>query len=298
MGMQRRTFLGVGLGAGVGVWTARAAQPATPAGAPGSAPAGAGADSSAASWSPVTDPAVARQVVGLSHRDLDGVRAIVDPHPELASSAIDWGFGDWESAIGAASHVGRRDIVEYLMSQGARPDLFTLAMLGNLDAVRAMVEAAPGLQRLKGPHGLTLAHHARAGGEAGAAVLAYLEGLEGADEVAVSQPLHEDQTAAIIGAYQLHGAPAPGEHVGGSAGFAAPVDLGDGLARFEIAQGRRAMEFRGQDGTSRNLIHVGGLAFHPAGAPSVRLVFTSVTGRPEATLTMGGRRYACVGVEG
>src|SRR5688572_4319271 len=61
---------------------------------------------------PSHDPASVREIVGKSHRDLEGVKKLVDVRPELAKAVWDWGFGDWESALGAASHVGRRDIAE------------------------------------------------------------------------------------------------------------------------------------------------------------------------------------------
>lgn len=108
------------------------------------------------------------------------MRRLVSERPALATAAWDWGFGDWETALGAASHTGRRDIAELLMSHGARPTVFTLAMLGDVDAVRAIVRGRPGTQRITGPHGLSLLHHARAGGEA-AAVVAFLETLGDAD---------------------------------------------------------------------------------------------------------------------
>src|SRR5690348_10364208 len=52
---------------------------------------------------------VASEVVGVSHFDLNKLKSLVDARPELAKAEWDWGFGDWESAIGAASHVGRKD---------------------------------------------------------------------------------------------------------------------------------------------------------------------------------------------
>ena len=58
---------------------------------------------------------IAWEVVGSSHFKFDRLKELVDPRPELAKAVWDWGYGDWEQAIGAASHVGRRDIAEYLM---------------------------------------------------------------------------------------------------------------------------------------------------------------------------------------
>ncbi|WP_207764279.1 hypothetical protein [Hanstruepera neustonica] len=109
---------------------------------------------------PNIPPEVISEVVGKSHFDLDAVKALVDKRPELARSVWEWRFGDFESAIGAASHVGRRDIALYLIKKGARPTLFTFAMLGHYEAVKATVEASPGIQQTMGPHGISLLDHA------------------------------------------------------------------------------------------------------------------------------------------
>lgn len=112
-------------------------------------------------------PAIAEEivaeVVGVSHFNLDRLKELVNKRPELARATWDWGFGDWETAIGAASHVGRKDIVDYLISKGARPDIFTFAMLGAYEMVKSMIEWMPGLQRTSGPHGISLLQHAKNG---------------------------------------------------------------------------------------------------------------------------------------
>src|SRR5215475_6578448 len=74
-----------------------------------------------------------REMVTVSHFDLKRVKELVEARPSLARAAWDWGFGDWESALGAASHVGNRAIAGYLIEKGARPSLFSAAMLGQLD---------------------------------------------------------------------------------------------------------------------------------------------------------------------
>ena len=81
---------------------------------------------------PAQDPEQVLEMVLVAHSDVDRVRALVVESPELAKAAVDWGFGDWESALGAASHMGRRDIAEVLLENGARPSLFSAAMLGQL----------------------------------------------------------------------------------------------------------------------------------------------------------------------
>jgi len=64
---------------------------------------------------PSIDDEIVAEVVGSSHFDLDRVKELVEHRPELARATWDWAFGDWETALGAASHVGRRDIAEYLI---------------------------------------------------------------------------------------------------------------------------------------------------------------------------------------
>ena len=112
---------------------------------------------------PNIDPEIVSEVVGKSHFNFERVKELVDARPELARSVWEWRFGDFESAIGAASHVGRRDIVQYLMTKGARPTIFTFAMLGAYDTVISMVEFSPGIQKTMGPHGISVLDHAHYG---------------------------------------------------------------------------------------------------------------------------------------
>ena len=111
------------------------------------------------------------------HFDLDGVKRMLAVHPTLLNSSYDWDHGDFEMAIGGAGHMGRRDIAEYLLSQGGRMDIFVATMLGRLDIVKATLTAYPALLQGRGPHGLTFLHHARQGGDAAREVLEYLQSL-------------------------------------------------------------------------------------------------------------------------
>src|SRR5262249_52878347 len=98
---------------------------------------------------PSQPPELVRETVVFAHFDLKRIKELVGPRPSLARATWDWGFGDWESALGAASHVGNRAIAEYLISQGARPSLFSAAMLGQLDVVKAFVAAQPQVERIR-----------------------------------------------------------------------------------------------------------------------------------------------------
>ena len=67
-----------------------------------------------------------------------------------SNAAWNRGGGDWETALGAAGHMGRRDIAEVLLARGARLDVFAAAMLGQADIVRAIVEAFPAMREASG----------------------------------------------------------------------------------------------------------------------------------------------------
>jgi hypothetical protein len=112
------------------------------------------------------------------HSEPAMVKKLLDKQPALLNAAVDWGAGDWESAMGGASHMGRRDIVALLLERGARSDIFTAAMLGQLDIVKVLLTFQPKLIDAKGPHGLSLEHHAKVGGANSKAVLDYVRSLK------------------------------------------------------------------------------------------------------------------------
>ena len=102
-----------------------------------------------------------REFVGNAHGDVEAVLAALEADPTLANAAWDWGGGDWETALGAASHMHRRDIAELLLAHGARMDVFAAAMLGEAGIVRAILDAHPEMRDAKGPHGIPLRDHAQ-----------------------------------------------------------------------------------------------------------------------------------------
>jgi hypothetical protein len=76
----------------------------------------------------------------VSHSTFE-VRRLVERQPSLARSSWDWGFGDWETPLGAASHMGRRDIAEVLLARGARPTIFSAAMMESARRRQAFIAA-------------------------------------------------------------------------------------------------------------------------------------------------------------
>jgi hypothetical protein len=217
---------------------------------------------------PAQPPELVKEMVGVAHGNLERVKQLAEARPALVKAAWDWGFGDWESAIDAASHVGNRSIAEYLIGKGARPTLFTAAMMGQLDIVKAALAATPGIQRTRGPHGITLLAHARAGGDTAAGMRRYLESLGDADPAYAPVPLSDAERLAIPGSYIF----------------------GTGTNdRFEVSEGKqRVPAILRPGGTSRGLVHVGSLQFHPVGAESVRIRFEMADGRAIAVAVHDG----------
>jgi len=119
-----------------------------------------------------------QEFVIAGHRDLEKVKSLLAQEPKLINAAWDWGRGDWETALGGAAHVGKREIALFLLEKGARIDVFAAAMLGELEIVKSAVRAFPETQNILGPHGIPLLAHAKAGGKEAAKVLKYLESLK------------------------------------------------------------------------------------------------------------------------
>ena len=123
-------------------------------------------------------PRVKRFVIA-GHGNLPAVKAMLAEEPNLINGAIDWGNGDFETALGGASHMGRRDIAEFLLEHNARMDIFAATMLGKLDIVKAAVAAYPNIVHVAGPHGIPLIVHAEKGGPPAKDVLEFLRPLAG-----------------------------------------------------------------------------------------------------------------------
>jgi hypothetical protein len=205
--------------------------------------------------------ALAKEIVGVSHGNLARVKELVRQHPALAKASFDWGYGDWETALGAAAHTGRREIAELLIENGAPATLFSAVMLGQLDLVKAFLAATPGAQRVRGPHSISLMTHARLGGPQAAPVVKYLESLGDADLPLTNEPVGADDRAQLDGRYTF------GDR---------PRDV------FHVATTPAGVSIERAGALSRGILHVGDLAFHPVGAPQVRIRFEREGGKVAA----------------
>ena len=109
------------------------------------------------------DIALVKEFVGAAHSNLDKVKQMLAEEPHLINATYDWGGGDFETALGGASHMGRPDIATVLLANGARLDLFCATMMGKTDIVRACIADNAAIVNVKGPHGITLLRHAQMG---------------------------------------------------------------------------------------------------------------------------------------
>ena len=125
----------------------------SPAPAPGAAP----------DRGPQIPADLIKRFVIAGHAQLNVVQEMLKEQPALVNAVWDWGGGDFETALGGASHMGKRDIAEFLLEKGARLDLFAAAMLGKLDIIKAAVAAYPQIVHVPGPHQIPLIMHAEKG---------------------------------------------------------------------------------------------------------------------------------------
>lgn len=224
---------------------------------------------------PTHPPELVREVVTVAHWDLKRVKELVEARPSLARAAWDWGFGDWEDALGAASHMGNRAMAEYLISKGARPSIFSAAMLGQLEIVKGFITAHPGANAIRGPHSISLLAHARMGGEAARPVFDFLQSLAGSDsEAPVALP--ENETATLVGTYVFG--------VGISQQIIVDADL-KMYARSKMYTYAPQLNWGRTGAMPRPLFHLGDHTFYPAGAPAARIRFAQDSASVLMTVT-------------
>ena len=227
---------------------------------------------------PAYTPDLIEKLVTVSHFSLDKVKEVVDPRPQLVKASWDWGFGDWETPLGAACHMGRRDIAGYLLSKGATPSVFSAVLFGDLSLVKQIVDHQPGIQRVAGPHSISLLAHARVGGKNAEEVFAYLHSLGDAD-MASPGPLSEKERKIICGSYEIgHDA----THT---------VEVSDDVhayASSPMYTYQPQLNWKHNRTMARPLFHLGDMTFYPAGAPSIQIRFELRAQEVVMTVVDGG----------
>ena len=132
------------------------------------------------------DQALVDECVGNAHGNLERVRDLVDAHPELVTARATWD----ETPIQAATQMGDRAIIEFLLERGAPLDFLTACVLGREDLVRDQLALDPSRATERGVHGLAPLYFAAIGGSLAVAELLLAAGA-GVDERAeAAAPIH------------------------------------------------------------------------------------------------------------
>jgi hypothetical protein len=125
----------------------------------------------------ILNPRKVTEFVLAAHHDFERVQEMVEDDARVVNATLDMGNGDWESALDAAAHMGRKDIARYLIENGARLDfLYLSAMIDEVEIVKSILTAFSMAKDVKGVHGFPLRHFAEFGNAE--AVLAYLDTLD------------------------------------------------------------------------------------------------------------------------
>lgn len=110
-------------------------------------------------------PEQIREFVIAGHGNLEKIKTMLAQNPELLEQRVEWRENDFETALQGASHVGNVEIAKYLLSQGAKLEITTAAMLGDTAKVEEFLARDPAQINHTGGHGITLLTHAVMSGD-------------------------------------------------------------------------------------------------------------------------------------
>lgn len=99
--------------------------------------------------------------------DVEAARALIEAAPDRANAAGDGGM----APLMVATYMGHTRMIELLLANGATLDVFSAAALGEVDALRALLDVDPTLVSVYSPDGWTALHLAAHFGQTEAARL-------------------------------------------------------------------------------------------------------------------------------
>ena len=133
-------------------------------------------------------------LVGNAHGNLARVKEILTAHPELINETATWK----ETPVDAATQMGDRAIIEYLIEKGAPVDFFTALVLARVDRAREELGTNPELAKARGVHGLPPLYFAAIGGSIPAAAMLLEAGADVNAQTGPATPLH----GAVMGGHR------------------------------------------------------------------------------------------------
>ena len=128
---------------------------------------------------------VVDELVGNAHGNLARVKELLEANPQLLNAPATW----QETAIQAATQMGNRPIIDFLVAKGAPVDFFTGLVLGRVDGVTAENADARGM------HDLPALYFAAIGGHLDVAQRLLAAGADVNARAEAAAPIH----GAVIG---------------------------------------------------------------------------------------------------
>jgi uncharacterized Ntn-hydrolase superfamily protein len=170
-----------------------------------------------------------------SHADLNKVTTLAERHPMLVHARARWD----ETPLEAASHVGQKAIVEFLLAQGASMDVYAAAVLGKKDRVAAFLQDDPTLARVAGVHGIPALFFPAIAGQAEVAELLLRAGADVNAGAGGTTALHGAARAGLtdMAAWLLeHGADPTARDFKGKTPLRVAADAGHGAVAELLRQ--------------------------------------------------------------
>ena len=165
------------------------------------------------------------EFVKAAHGDLAKMRDIIANHPSVLETTASWK----ETALEAAAHSANKEIVEFLLSRGVQPDIFSAIVLEQAYTVATYLHRNPELARATGAHGIPILFFAAAVGNERIAEMLLGRGADVNAGRGGSTALHG---AAFFGKFELarwlirHGADVNAKDYNGKTPFSIAMDRG------------------------------------------------------------------------
>ena len=129
-----------------------------------------------------------------AHGNFAKVQELYEQHPEALN--VPWAKFD-ETALQASSHMGRREIAQYLLSKGAPLNICAAAMMGMQEDVAAFLKQDASLANAKGAHGIPVLFHAAMSGQVEVAELLLAHGGGEGIDTALHGAINYGHTAMV-----------------------------------------------------------------------------------------------------
>ena len=126
------------------------------------------------------------ECVGSAHGNLERVRQLVEANPRLVDARASWN----ETPIEAATQMGDRRLIDYLIERGAPRAFLTACVLGDTEQVERDLRENPRLATRRGVHDLPPLYFAAIGGSAPVAELLLAAGAEVEARAEAAAPIH------------------------------------------------------------------------------------------------------------